>query len=244
MITCWFTLLMSLSNIIHTKNKTQLVVLVDPDKFNPQLIKLAAKSKVAFFLVGGSTLKKNNMAAVISKIKKHTKKPVIIFPGHENQICKNADGLLLLSLISGRNPEYLIGKHVKAASVIQRLKLKSFPVGYILVNGNRTSTTQKVTKTKSLSPSAIKLITDTALAGEQLGLKAIYLEAGSGAKTNVNIKVIKAVKRKISIPLFVGGGIDSAEKARQAVKAGANFIVVGNALEKNLYLLSEIEKTV
>jgi len=144
-----------------------LVVLVDPDKFNPELIKLAANSKIAFFLVGGSTLKKNNISSVILRIKKLCKKPVFIFPGHENQICKNADGLLLLSLISGRNPEYLIGKHVKAASTIQKLQLKSFPVGYILVDGNHISTTQKVTKTKSLSPSAINLITDTALDGEQ-----------------------------------------------------------------------------
>jgi putative glycerol-1-phosphate prenyltransferase len=233
---------MSLGNIIHTKNKAQLVVLVDPDKFNPQLIKLAAKSKVAFFLVGGSTLKKNNISSVISQIKKITKKPVIIFPGHENQICKNADGLLLLSLISGRNPEYLIGKHIKAASLIKKLKIRYLPVGYVLVDGNHISTTQKVTKTRSISPSHLKLITDTALAGEQLGLKAIYLEAGSGAKTNVNRKVIKAVRQKITIPLFVGGGIDSASKAAQAIKAGANFVVVGNALEKNLYLLSEIEK--
>lgn len=233
---------MSLTNSINTKSKAQLVVLVDPDKFNSELIKRAAKSKIAFFLVGGSSLKKNNISSVISRIKKLSKKPVFIFPGNENQLCKNADGLLLLSLISGRNPDYLIGKHVKAASTIQKLKLKTLPVGYILVDGNRTSTTQKVTKTKSLPSSEIKLITDTALAGEQLGFKAIYLEAGSGAKTNVNTKIIQAVRKKITVPLFVGGGIDSASKAKQAVKAGANFVVVGNALEKNLYLLSEIEK--
>ncbi len=233
---------MRLNKIINTKHKAQLVVLIDPDKFNPKLIKLAAKSKVGFFLIGGSELKKNNISKVVSQIKKLSKKQVFIFPGNEKQICKNADGLLLLSLISGRNPEFLIGKHVKAASTIKKLKLKSLPVGYILIDGNRTSTTQKVTNTKALPSSNTKLIIDTAIAGELLGLKAIYLEAGSGAKTQVNVKIITSVKKNISIPLFVGGGIDSALKAKQAIKAGANFIVVGNALEKNLYLLSDIEK--
>ncbi len=231
---------MSLNKVITTNKKAQLVVLIDPDKFNSKLIDLAAKSKVAFFLVGGSELKKNNITSVVSQIKKRSKKPVYIFPGDEKQICKNADGLLLLSLISGRNPEFLIGKHVKAVSSIKKNKLKTFPVGYILVNGDKTSTTQKVTNTKAISSS--KLIIDTAIAGELLGLKAIYLEAGSGAKSQVNAKIIRSVKSNISLPLFVGGGIDSEAKAKEAIKAGANFVVVGNALEKNLYLLSEIEK--
>lgn len=215
-------------------------MLIDPDKFNTELIDLADKSKAAFFLIGGSELKKNNISSIVSQIKKRSKKPVLIFPGNEKQICKNADGLLLLSLISGRNPEFLIGKHVKAVPAIQKNKLKTFPVGYILMDGNRTSTTQKVTNTKAIS--STQLAIDTAVAGELLGLKAIYLEAGSGAKTQVNGKTIKAVKNNITVPLFVGGGIDSAAKARSAIKAGANFVVVGNALEKNLYLLSEIEK--
>lgn len=233
---------MSLSKIISANKKARLVVLVDPDKFNPALIDLANKSNVAFFLAGGSELKKNNLSSIVSQIKKRSKKPVIIFPGNEKQICKNADGLLLLSLISGRNPEFLIGKHVKAASTIKKNKIKTMPVGYILINGSKTSTTQKVTHTKAISATDIKLISDTAIAGELLGLKAIYLEAGSGAKTQVNTRIIKAVKSVISIPLFVGGGIDSLVKAKQAVNAGADFVVVGNALEKNLYLLSEIEK--
>jgi phosphoglycerol geranylgeranyltransferase len=230
---------MSLSKIINTDKKAQLVVLIDPDKFNTELIDLVSKSNVAFFLVGGSELKKNNLNKVITAIKKKSKKPVLIFPGNEEQISKNADGLLLLSLISGRNPEFLIGKHVKAVPAIQKHKIKTFSVGYILIDGDRRSTTQKVTKTKAISTS--KLAADTALAGELLGLKAIYLEAGSGARTQVNGKIIRSVKQNISVPLFVGGGIDSALKARLAIKAGANYVVVGNALEKNLYLLSEIE---
>lgn len=217
-------------------------MLIDPDKFNPTLIDLADKSKVAFFLVGGSELKKNNLSKVVSQIKKRSKKPVIIFPGNEKQICKNADGLLLLSLISGRNPEFLIGKHVKAVAAIKKSKLKTLPVGYILIDGDKTSTTQRVTNTKTISSSNTKLALETAMAGELLGLKAIYLEAGSGAKKPVNTKIISTIKNNIQVPLFVGGGIDSELKAKLAIKAGANFVVVGNALEKNLYLLSEIEK--
>ena len=231
-----------MDKLIHITKKAQLVILIDPDKFNPKLIELANKSKVSFFLVGGSTLKENNLNKVVSQIKKKSKRPVIIFPGDEKQICKKADGMLLLSLISGRNPEFLIGKHVKAAASIKKSKLKTISVGYILVAGNKTSSTQKVTNTKALSSSKTKLILDTAMAGELLGMKAIYLEAGSGAKTEVNSRIIGFVKNNISVPLFVGGGIDSFKKAKQIIKAGANFVVVGNALEKNLYLLSEIEK--
>jgi phosphoglycerol geranylgeranyltransferase len=218
------------------------VVLIDPDKFEPRLIELADKGKVSFFLVGGSELKKNNIKSIISQIKKRSKKPVIIFPGNEKQVCANADGLLLLSLISGRNPEFLIGKHVSAVPQIRKLKLKTLPVGYILVDGKRTSTTQKITGTRSLAATDVKGIVNTAVAGELLGLKAIYLEAGSGARSQVNTKVISAVKRNITVPLFVGGGIDSFAKAKSAAEAGANYVVVGNALEKNLYLLTEIEK--
>ena len=202
-----------MDKLIHTHKKAQLVILIDPDKFNLKLIDLADKSAVSFFLVGGSTLKKNNIGKVVSQIKERSKKPVIIFPGNEKQICKNADGLLVLSLISGRNPEFLIGKHVKAAISIKKNKLKTLPVGYILVNGNKISATQKITKTKALHSSNSKLIVATAIAGELLGLKAIYLEAGSGAPREVNSKIIKQVKNNIQLPLFVGGGIDSLKKA-------------------------------
>lgn len=231
---------MKLNKLIEHKKNTQLVVLIDPDKFNPELIKLCCKSKVAFFLVGGSELKENNLSRVISSIKKISKKPVILFPGHETQVSKNADGMLLLSLISGRNPDYLIGKHVKAVPIILRNKIKTLPTGYILINGSKISTTQKVSKTEPLKN--LDEIVNTSIAGEMLGLKAIYLEAGSGAAQEINTKIIKAVRKQISLPLFVGGGINSYAKAKKAIEAGANFVVVGNALEKNIYLLTEIEK--
>lgn len=234
---------MKLDKLIHAQSKkAKLVILIDPDKYNPELVKLANKSKVAFFLVGGSELKKNNINSVIKSIKQLSKKPVIIFPGNETQLSSKADGMLLLSLISGRNPEYLIGKHVKAALPIKQKKISTIPTGYILINGKTISSTQKVTRTTALSSANIKEIVSTALAGELLGLKAIYLEAGSGAKQEVNTKIIKAVKAAVTVSVFVGGGIDSYLKSKQAITAGANFVVIGNALEKNLYLLSEIEK--
>jgi phosphoglycerol geranylgeranyltransferase len=224
------------------KGRKHLAILIDPDKFNPLLIEMADKGRVSFFLVGGSKLKKNNLTRIISEIKKRSKKPVIIFPGDESQISKNADALLLLSLISGRNPEYLIGKHVRAAKSIKRSGLETVPTGYILVNGNKTSTTQKITKTATLRADDIEKITSTAMAGEQLGLGLIYLEAGSGAAASVSRAVIKSVRKSITVPLFVGGGINSYKRAKDALEAGADCIVIGNALEKNIHLLPEIEK--
>ena len=233
---------MKLNKLIHKNNKSKLAVLVDPDKFNEKLIVFANKSKVAFFLVGGSRLKKNNIDLVILKIKKISKKPVILFPGDETQLSKHADGMLLLSLISGRNAEYLIGKHVKAVPGIIKMKIKTMATGYILIDGKKISSTQNISKTKPLSINSINTIVNTAIAGELMGLEAIYLEAGSGAGKAVNSKIISAVRKNIDVPLIVGGGINNYESVKKAMKAGANVIVVGNALEKNLYLLTEIEK--
>lgn len=232
---------MKLGDLIPVRKK-HFVILIDPDKYNPALVEKADKGPVSFFLVGGSRLKKNNLGSVIKSIRQRSSKPVIIFPGDETQVSRHADALLLLSLISGRNAEYLIGKHVKAAKRIKSAGLKALPTGYILVDGDRTSTTQKITGTGTLKSSDILSITSTALAGEQLGMQAIYLEAGSGAKKSVPASVIKAVKKNTSLTLFVGGGIDSGKKALEALKAGADCVVVGNALEKNLNLLPEIEK--
>jgi len=233
---------MNLSDYINNKGKPRLAVLIDPDKFNPLLVDLAEQSKVSFFLVGGSSLRKNNLTKTILAIKKRSSKPVFIFPGDETQISNKADGMLLLSLISGRNPEYLIGKHVKAAPLIKKHKIKTLSTGYILVDGKKKSSTQKISRTKALSGRDVKTIVNTAIAGQLLGLQAIYLEAGSGARKEINPGIIKAVKKNCSLPLLVGGGIDSSRKAKIAMDSGADVVVVGNALEKNIYLVSEIEK--
>lgn len=217
-------------------------MLVDPDKFSPELIKLSEKNNVDVFLVGGSKLKRNNLTLVIKKIKRISSLPVVIFPGDEKQISKSADGLLLLSLLSGRNPDYLIGKHVKAAEEIKRSKLKTLPTAYLLIDGGNISTTQKITQTTAISPSKPLLIKNTSIAGEQLGFKAIYLEAGSGARNNIPASIVRLVKRNVTVPVIAGGGIDSAKKAKELVKAGANMIVVGNALETKKELIEEIGK--
>lgn len=215
-----------------------MAVLIDPDKFNSNLVKLCRKSSVSYFFVGGSKLNHGNIEKTISSIKKISTIPVVIFPGDENQISSRANALLLLSLLSGRNPDYLIGKQVLAAPVIKKKKLECISTAYLLVEGNRTSVTQKVTGTKPLT--TITEIKNTALAGELLGFKLIYLEAGSGAKTNIASKIIKAVKKEITIPLVVGGGINSVKKAQQAMTAGADLIVVGNALEKDPFLINKL----
>ena len=227
---------------LNSNKKPLLALLIDPDKYNPELIHIANNSKVSCFLVGGSGLLTGNINKTILSIKKISKKPVIIFPGNENQLSKSADGLLLLSLLSGRNPDFLIGKHIIAAPKIKKMKLNCLPTAYLLINGNSISTTEKVTKTKPLNPYNKKIICNTALAAEQLGFKAIYLEAGSGAKSTIPTAVIKQLKKEIQIPLIVGGGIDNKEKTKKLINSGANMIVIGNALEKNVLLFAEIEK--
>lgn len=217
---------------------TELIVLIDPDKYNPKLIELINTCCVSYIFIGGSVLKKNNFEKTIKSIKAKTKVPLIIFPGDETQVSKKADGILMLSLLSGRNAEYLIGKHVKAAQNIKASKLKVIPTGYILVDGGKKSTTQKVTKTKALNNK--KEIINTAIAGELLGKQLIYLEAGSGASKTLNNSLITSVKKEISIPVIVGGGINSSAKAKTIIAAKPDYIVVGNALEKEPNLLVEL----
>ncbi len=226
--------------MLEKQTHTQLIILIDPDKYNPELIKIANKSKVSYIFVGGSILKKNTFEKTIKSIKSITEIPVVIFPGDETQVSKHADGILMLSLLSGRNAEYLIGKHVKAASKIKASKLTAIPTGYILIDGANTSTTQKITKTKPLTSK--KEIIETAIAGDLLGKKLIYLEAGSGAKKTLASSIIKEVKKNISIPLIVGGGIDSVLKVKTILQTNPDYLVIGNALEKRPELLIDINK--
>jgi phosphoglycerol geranylgeranyltransferase len=222
----------------YKRKRPQLAVLIDPDKFNLQLIKLANTCNVHYFFVGGSKLTSGNIEKTISTIKKHSEIPIIIFPGDEKQVSAKADAVLFLSLVSGRNPDYLIGKQVLAAPFIKQKKLECISTAYILVEGNKKSTTQKVTNTQPLNNTQI--IINTAIAAELLGFKTIYLEAGSGATKNVDTTLIKKVKQNISIPLLVGGGINNIEKAQQTINSGADILVVGNALEKNIHLLTQL----
>ena len=226
--------------MLKKQTHTKLIILVDPDKYNPELINRADNCKVAYIFIGGSAVHKNLFEKTVKSIKKITKIPLIIFPGDETQVSKHADGILILSLLSGRNPEYLIGKHVKAASKIKASKIKTIPVGYILVDGSKISTTQKITNTKPLGSK--KEIIETAIAGELLGKKLIYLEAGSGAKKTINSSIISEVKNSISIPLIVGGGIDSVLKAKNILISNPDYMVVGNALEEDPDFLLKLNK--
>jgi phosphoglycerol geranylgeranyltransferase len=236
---------MSFKNIIkklEAGKKPLLAVLIDPDKFNPELVHLANESKVSCFLVGGSELKKGDVTKTILAIKKISQIPVILFPGSERQLSKKADGLLLLSLLSGRNPDYLISKHIAAAPIIRKMELAHLPTAYLLIDGGSVSTTERVTGTRPLDPKNKTLVINTAIAAEQLGFKAIYLEAGSGASTSISAALIKDIKKHSGLPLIVGGGISSGQKAQEIINAGANMIVIGNALEKNVFLVTEISK--
>lgn len=222
------------------EGKPLLAVLIDPDKFNLEVVKLANQLKVTCFLVGGSKLETGNLKQTVREIKASSTLPVILFPGDETQLCPEADGLFLPTLLSGRNPEYLIGKQVIMAPIIRKMKLPGSSMAYLLINGKNASSTQKVTNTKPLHPRHSASIKHTAMAAEQMGFQLLYLEAGSGAKTSVPASVIKAVKKTVSLPVIVGGGINSAARAKKVIEAGADMLVIGNALEKDVYLLAEI----
>jgi len=234
--------------MLYTKftksNCTQLAVLIDPDRYQHdtliQLLELAKNCKVDFLFVGGSLLVEHNFEDTLRTIKKHSSIPLILFPGSNYQVHSAADAILFLSLISGRNAEYLIGQHVVAAPLVKEAGLEVIPTGYILVDGGRVSTTSYITQTVPVPADKPEIAMATALAGEMLGLKMIYLEAGSGAKSPVSTAMIREVKNAISIPLIVGGGIRSAEQAEAISKAGADVVVVGNVLEKEPELLMEI----
>jgi putative glycerol-1-phosphate prenyltransferase len=231
------------------KGKKSIAVLVDPDKVTDagqlqHLINLASENLVDFFLVGGSLVTTTNMSEVVKQIKDNVSIPVILFPGNSMQIEPGADALLFLSLISGRNPELLIGQHVIAAPIIKNTKLEVIPTGYMLINSGRTTSVAYISNTTPIPDDKYSLAACTAMAGEMLGLRAIYMDAGSGAEKEISARMITMVKKSISVPLIIGGGINSKQKAFTALEAGADMIVIGNALEKHPDLLIEISEKV
>lgn len=230
-------------NIKHSKKLFAL--LIDPDSYTKnsliEIIQNANTAKVDLILIGGSLLN-NDIEQTIEIIKSKTKIPVILFPGSLLQISNKADGILLLSLISGRNPDLLIGNHVIASAHIKRSKLEVLPTGYILIDGGKPTSVEYISNTQPIPANKTDIAVATAMAGEMLGLKYIYLEAGSGADNSVNTEMINAVKQNISVPLIVGGGIKSAEDVIKASKAGADIIVVGTAIEKDNSSLLKLVK--
>ena len=218
-------------------------LLVDPDKHDRESIhalgETAGSETVDFIMVGGS-LVSGSVDETVALLKASTDLPIILFPGNVLQISPRADGILLLSLISGRNPEFLIGNHVIAAPVLRKTKLEIIPTGYILVENGRTTSVEYMSNTKPIPSDKIDLAVATAIAGEMLGHKLIYLEAGSGAKENINTGMIREVRSQISIPLIVGGGIHTPGQIRETYQAGADIIVVGSAIEKKPGELSDL----
>lgn len=217
-------------------NKKLLAILIDPDNFEITKTKQFLNKlplETTHLFVGGSTVENGETEITVSSLKKHSSLPIILFPGNESQITNKADGLLFLSLISGRNPEYLIGQQVRAVSKLKEGFLEVISTGYILINGGNQSAVARVSETSPISQEDVQTIVDTAKAGEYLGKKLIYLEAGSGAKFPVNPHVIKAVKNTIKIPLLVGGGIRTEDQKQEAYKAGADMVVMGTYFENN-----------
>jgi phosphoglycerol geranylgeranyltransferase len=228
--------------------RKSFAVLIDPDKVNDQkmqhLIGLATAAKVDFFLVGGSLLVSSYLDECIQYIKAHCSIPVLIFPGSSTQVSKYADALLYLSLISGRNPELLIGQHVVSAPAIKQSGLEIMSTGYIVIDGGAPTTVSYISNATPVPADKDEIAMCTAMAGEMLGMKLIYMDAGSGAKTAITESMIHKVANCIEVPLIIGGGITDPEKAYLNCKAGADVIVVGNAIEKDASLIMEMASAV
>lgn len=242
---------MSLQKNLKRNRKRGLksfAVLLDPDKVNlrsaGKLLRLAVESKVDYFFVGGSLITNDSFADLIELLKRETSIPVIIFPGSNLQLSNRADGILFLSLISGRNPEYLIGQHVAAAPSLKKSKLEVLPTGYILVDCGKPTTVSYISNTTPIPYDKPSVAACTAMAGELLGMKLIYMDGGSGASKTISVEMISQVKQAIKLPLIVGGGIKSVQKARSIIEAGADIIVVGNAIEDQPMLLTEIAEMI
>ena len=227
------------------EGKKQLAILIDPDKFSStEILDIAGEAGVDYFFTGGSLLTNGSLEHCIETIKERSSIPVVLFPGNAMQISKKADGILLLSLISGRNPEMLIGKHVVAAPMIKAAALEVIPTGYMLIESGKQTTVSYISNTTPIPADKDDVAICTAMAGEMLGLKMIYLEAGSGAINPVSESMIRGVKENLGVPLIVGGGINTREKAEAACRAGADIIVVGNAAEKDANVIKSIAEAV
>ena len=230
------------------ENAKKFAVLLDPDKLRiakiDQIIALAKRASIDCFFIGGSLVVNDSLDEIILTIKKHCDIPVILFPGSSRQLSYKADGLLFLSLISGRNADLLIGKHVETAPFLKISPVEIIATGYMLIDGGVPTSVSYMSNTYPIPATKDSIAVCTAMAGEMLGLKLIYMDAGSGAQIPISRSMIEAVSRAIDIPLIVGGGIRTPEKARENVKAGADIIVVGNAIETDMDLMVEISQAI
>ena len=231
-----------LSKISEIKNA--VAILIDPEKFStlPHLSSFLEKINAAkpnFIFIGGSTVTRKDFNQCIKEIKAKTTIPIVIFPGASHQISKEADAILFLSLLSGRNPDYLIGHHVQAVDELEKMDIEIIPTAYLLIDGGRKSAVEYVTQTSPIPSDQPNIVRKTALAGKFQGKKIIYLDAGSGAIHSIPTEIIKSVNN-LEMPLIVGGGITSIEEVSLAHKAGANIVVIGNKIEKDIDFLLDI----
>jgi putative glycerol-1-phosphate prenyltransferase len=237
-------------NMISRKNegKKSFAVLVDPDKMTDssldQLIEMSIASEVDYLFVGGSLVVTDALDFCVETIKKKCEIPVVLFPGSPSQLTRKADALLYLSLISGRNPELLIGQHVISAPFVRQSGLEVMSTGYMVVDGGAPTTVSYISNASPLPSNKNEIAMCTSMAGEMLGMKLIYMDAGSGAQKPISTSMIQQVSSCIEVPLIVGGGITTPEKAKQNCDAGADIIVVGNAIEKDINLIKEISAAI
>ncbi len=238
------------TSIIDKKSNLnkQFAVLVDPDKPNNKQLEaislLSSEAGVDYFFVGGSLLSKNSLDNCIKILKSNSSIPVIIFPGNNLQISPFADAILFLSLISGRNPDLLIGNHVIAAPYIKESKLEVIPTAYMLIDSGKPTSALYMSNTMPIPADKSDIAACTAMAGEMLGLKLIYMDAGSGAINPISVSMIEKVRSNTSSPIICGGGINSPEKAIEDCKSGADIVVVGNGIEKSAQLIKEVAAAV
>lgn len=235
-----------LENIVQSKRRGEkhLAILLDPDKIDwerlPMLADRIASSPATYLLVGGSQVNEGDTDKLVRLLKAHCTLPIVLFPGHPSQITPAADGILLLSLLSGRNPDYLIGHHVAAAQRLRRSKLEIIPTGYILVESGTRTAVSRISQTEPLDRDDVDAIVSTAIAGEMLGLKMIYLEAGSGARDAVSPHTVAAVSMAVDLPIVVGGGIRSRQGIDAAFAAGADWVVIGTAFEHDPHFFEPV----
>jgi phosphoglycerol geranylgeranyltransferase len=227
------------------KGKKSLAVLIDPDKVGDhkklrQLIELIHHGGADFIFVGGSLLIEDEFHAVVSFIKQRSALPVVLFPGSPSQISKEADAILFLSLISGRNAELLIGQHVVAAPQLRKANIEVIPTGYMLIDCGKATTASYISQTFPIPYNKPEIAAATALAGEYLGLRCLYIDGGSGAERAISAEMINGVHSATSLPLIVGGGIRNEAQAQAAFNAGADCIVIGTAIEEEPELLFAI----
>ncbi|MEO6313371.1 MAG: geranylgeranylglyceryl/heptaprenylglyceryl phosphate synthase [Chitinophagaceae bacterium] len=230
------------------KGQKSFAVLIDPDKVDEekidQLTRLATAAKADYLFVGGSLVISNHLDKVVQRIRHQCSIPTILFPGSPSQISIHADGLLYLSLISGRNPELLIGQHVISAAAVKQSGLEIISTGYMVIDGGAPTTVSYISNAAPIPADKNEIAMCTAMAGEMLGMKVIYMDAGSGAKKPVSESMIEKVAHSIEIPLIVGGGITDPEKAYRNCKAGADVLVIGNAIEKDISLIKEMSAAI